>query len=664
MNPNRAPLPPAPAPPSSSQASNPPNLAIPPLQNASPALQALREHARRELAEILSSAEGLKTVIVDSALAGPLQLVLELHREPGVELVGTLSEEPVPTDSPSVFFIVRPSVESMRMVAQQVRSCVRRGLRTSHSLFFVPRATLLAEKALEEEGVFGELTIGHYSLDLVLLEDDVLSLELPDAFRDCFLDGDRSALYDVANALLKLQLLLGTFPVVQGVGPAAVAVNDVLRKLGKELELPEAEGAPEIGRLVLVDRTVDLVTPMATQLTFEGLVDEVFGIQQGFVELDAEMVQSELADEQRPQPLPGERVQWPVNSSDAVFLEMRDLNFTTVKAFLHRKGREIEDFYELRKTAKSMSEFRDFTKRLGPMQLQHRSLEVLSRLSKHIDRLLEADDFARRLATEQHLFTQTDVDVALEYVTETIDKQGPLLKVLRLLSIYSLTADGIPPRVYEHFRNEIFQTYGYQYLFALNNLAALHLLKPQSSSISSLSSTLSSTLSSSSAFTSSSSTTSSHSSSSSATPSTAFKHARKPLRLWNSNVNEKDPDDISYVYSGYAPLSIRLVETADQWDEMASLLAFVGPHFRYYQEHNYFANHLGSRQDSPSFLSQLRATTMTLVFFIGGVTSTEISALRYLSRKTGHSFIVATTQVITGDSLLSSFMDSLHHSFR
>ena len=175
-----------------------------------------------------------------------------------------------------------------------------------------------------------------------------------------------------------------------------------------------------------------------------------------------------------------------------------------------------------------------------------------------------------------------------------------------------------------------FQTYGYQYLFALNNLAALHLLKPQSSSISSLSSTLSSTLSSSSAFTSSSSTTSSHSSSSSATPSTAFKHARKPLRLWNSNVNEKDPDDISYVYSGYAPLSIRLVETADQWDEMASLLAFVGPHFRYYQEHNYFANHLGSRQDSPSFLSQLRATTMTLVFFIGGVTSTEISALRYL----------------------------------
>jgi excinuclease UvrABC ATPase subunit len=34
----------------------------------------------------------------------------------------------------------------------------------------------------------------------------------------------------------------------------------------------------EIDSLVILDRTVDLVTPMCTQLTYEGLIDEVYGI--------------------------------------------------------------------------------------------------------------------------------------------------------------------------------------------------------------------------------------------------------------------------------------------------------------------------------------------------------------------------------------------------
>jgi len=40
----------------------------------------------------------------------------------------------------------------------------------------------------------------------------------------------------------------------------------------------------------------------------------------------------------------------------------------------------------------------------------------------------------------------------------------------------------------------------------------------------------------------------------------AFPALRKSLRLIVDEVNEQNPDDIAYVYSGYAPLSIRLVQ--------------------------------------------------------------------------------------------------------
>ena len=37
---------------------------------------------------------------------------------------------------------------------------------------------------------------------------------------------------------------------------------------------------------------------------------------------------------------------------------------------------------------------------------------------------------------------------------------------------------------------------------------------------------------------------------------------RQTFRLFVDDVNEKEPNDISYVYSGYAPLSVRLVQAA------------------------------------------------------------------------------------------------------
>ena len=50
---------------------------------------------------------------------------------------------------------------------------------------------------------------------------------------------------------------------------------------------PSCAGGGPIDEIVLLDREVDCVTPMCTQLTFEGLVDETLGIKNGSVTLDA-----------------------------------------------------------------------------------------------------------------------------------------------------------------------------------------------------------------------------------------------------------------------------------------------------------------------------------------------------------------------------------------
>lgn len=46
-------------------------------------------------------------------------------------------------------------------------------------------------------------------------------------------------------------------------------------------EFPGSQNSifPVFDTLLLLDRNVDLLTPLATQLTYEGLIDEIYGIQ-------------------------------------------------------------------------------------------------------------------------------------------------------------------------------------------------------------------------------------------------------------------------------------------------------------------------------------------------------------------------------------------------
>ena len=50
---------------------------------------------------------------------------------------------------------------------------------------------------------------------------------------------------------------------------------------------------PEIDSLVLIDRVTDLVTPLLTPLTYEGIIDEFMGIKNSCVKIQAQLIGEE-----------------------------------------------------------------------------------------------------------------------------------------------------------------------------------------------------------------------------------------------------------------------------------------------------------------------------------------------------------------------------------
>jgi hypothetical protein len=172
-----------------------------------------------------------------------------------------------------------------------------------------------------------------------------------------------------------------------------------------------------------------------------------------------------------------------------------------------------------------------------------------------------------------------------------------------------------------------------------------------------------------------------------------FHSIRRNLILIHAEVDTVEPDDVSYVSSGYAPLSVRLVQSSMQgWSDKEDVLRDVllggggsggssaGPTGggggsnasgtansslgRMLDIHQTYPpqdlNALLQQQSPPigaplGTWAKSRPTKPTLiVVYLGGITFMEIAALRFLSKRDSFPFhiIIVTTKILNGTKLL------------
>ncbi|XP_043702644.1 vacuolar protein-sorting-associated protein 33 homolog isoform X1 [Telopea speciosissima] len=591
---------------------------IPNLDNAPLNLTSLREQSQKELLNILKNFRGKKCLVLDPKLAGSLSLVVptSVLKEQGVEL-RHLSTEPVQTECTRIIYLVRSHLSFMKLISSHIQHDISKGLQREYSVYFAPRRTVACEKILEEENVHHLLSIGEYPLYVIPLDEDVLSFELDLASKEFQVDGDASTLWHIAKAIHKLEFSFGLIPNVRAKGRASVRVADLLSHMQGEEPVNSSDmGAAEINTLILLDREVDMVTPMCSQLTYEGLLDEFLRINNGSVELDASImgVQQE-----------GKKVKVPLNSSDKLFKETRDLNFEVVVQVLRQKATSMkQDYTEMTTTSQTVSELKDFVKKLNSLPEMTRHIN----LAQHLSTFTSKPSFLGQLDIEHTIVEGQSYDICFEYIEELIHKQEPIINVLRLLVLFSITNSGLPKKNYDYFRRELLHSYGFEHMATLNNLEKAGLFKKQDTK-------------------------------------TNWPTIKRALQLIVDDTDTANPNDIAYVFSGYAPLSIRLIQHAVRsgWRPIEEILKLLpGPHLESKR-----GGYSSSSIDAiPSTLGNVDKVahgqrSLVLVVFIGGVTFAEISALRFLSSQEGMAYdlIIGTTKMVNGHSLVETFLGNL-----
>lgn len=80
-----------------------------------------------------------------------------------------------------------------------------------------------------------------------------------------------------------------------------------------------------------------------------GLIDEAFGLHNGYIELPHEIVIPAPPPGKQPaQKLPpGKKVKYPLNNNEKLFAEIRNMNFSNVGTILSRKAHEIDQSYKV-----------------------------------------------------------------------------------------------------------------------------------------------------------------------------------------------------------------------------------------------------------------------------------------------------------------------------
>ncbi|XP_038891944.1 vacuolar protein-sorting-associated protein 33 homolog [Benincasa hispida] len=592
---------------------------IPNLDNAPLNLRALREQSQKELINILKNIRGRKCLVVDPKLGGSLSLIIQtsILKEHGAEL-RHLSSDPIQTDCNKVVYLVRAQMDLMRFICSNIQNDISKGLQREYFVYFAPRRTVVCERVLEEEKVHHLLTIGEYPLYVIPLDEDILSFELDRSNKEYLVDGDTSSLWHIAKAIHKLEFSFGAIPNVRAKGKASVRVADILNHLQTEEPVNSNDMVvPEINTLILIDREVDMVTPMCSQLTYEGLVDEFLHVNNGSVELDSSIMGAQQD---------GKKMKVPLNSSDKLYKETRDLNFEVVVQILRQKAMNMkQDYAEMSTTTQSVSELKDFVKKLNSLPEMTRHIN----LAQHLSTFTSKASFLGQLDMEHTIIEAESYDICFEYIEELIHKQEPLVKVLRLLILLSVTNSGLPKRHFDYLRRELLHSYGFEHMGTLNNLEKAGLIKKQESKSNWLT-------------------------------------IKRGLQLVVEDTNTVNPTDIAYVFSGYAPLSIRLVQQAVRsgWRPIEEILKLLpGPHSETKRGGFLSSSSYDTLQGASASNDKVTdgRRTVVLVVFIGGVTFAEISALRFLSGQEGMAYelIVGTTKIVSGNSLTETFVEKL-----
>ena len=548
-------------------------------------------------------------------------------KEKGLETLRQISEE-------AVIFIIRPDKDIFNVVLEihLMLKALRPNL--TENLIFIPRENYDIIEYITTNNMLAEFNIENFNIDLIPIDIDLFSLEKENNIKEIYIEKNLSSISELANAVVKLETCFGKIKYKYVKGDLAQTFCDTMKEKEKENDLRISDD--EILGMIVLDRSVDFITLMTTNYTCEGLIDENIGINMGKINIKESIIKENIKQNNN------------INNKSAnhttAFGLTTDINpnFCSFRCMHYKVAlkyiRTVRDYYKdlfNNKNSKQLTlkELEKVTTKLKSFQNIQNNLIMNENLMNYVIEPLLDKEHLKFIEKEQNLLSGEYPNNLQSYYDEILCEQKDLVTLIKLMVIESLTQNGV--QNYQKLKKEILNIYGFQKIFLFRDLEMLGWLKEKQI--------------------------------------IKIKNIKDIINLTYSQIYEKlnlvseidqlaQAQDCSYVLGGFCPISLKIIETAvyGKWNSIIDILRKIPGETNYPEDETVISNPTKDRN-------------IMFIIFVGGVTYTEIEAIRFLNRKFAEEslnkkrkktqFIILTTSILNSKKILQNLGKEIYPAF-
>ncbi len=459
-----------------------------------------------------------------------------------------------------------------------------------------------------EQLIFPEFyTFYDFPLDIFPLDYDLLSLENNNSFQEIYLKNDTSSLVRLSEAITEIEILFGKIQNFYYKGDKGKLLhNIVLRKEDEENIKNDSNKNDEILACVLLDRNVDFITPFTTQFNYEGIIDDVFNIELNSIEVDSSIIDN---------PEKKKKTIY-LDERDPFYYMIKDYNFNKIRIFFPKR---LKSHSQILETGKKINDVKKISNNLTLVKQitnERTSLTNHIDIAQYISKIITNPSYKRRLQLEQIMLSaEFENEELYEFYDNEIGKKSDFYSILKMIIIHCQIKGGLKEKIFNKLKLEISLIYGFQSIILWNNLEKIKMIKKKDGN-------------------------------------DYYKSIKKKLDLIKHDVNVYEPNDPSYVFSGYCPISIKLIQSIFKkgWIGIKESLNKI-PGESFYPD------------DESSIINPKYNSNIVLLVFIGGISYSEIACIRYLNKEFPKMrFIILTTCVINAKRIFDTLFINVNQN--
>ena len=525
-----------------------------------------------------------------------------------------------------LIFMIKPVLDVLDIVISIVTILKAMKTNSKKHLVFVPSENHDAISRMIATQTINYFTIDSLNFDLIPIDTDLLSLENDNSIKEIYIDNNLTTIDDLATGFVKFEYSFGKVKYKYIKGDLAQIFCQRLEEKENDMGLKIND---EILGMIVLDRSVDFLTLMSSNYTFEGLIDEKIGINLGKMKIKETILKEGVSKE----PLTGNKlITYGLTSNkNPFYCAFRCMHYLDVNRFIFTIREYYKKLTNANKTKTGnlpIAKISALTKDINEFMTIKDKLVMIENILNYVIEAIQSSNYIKYIEKEQIMLAGNIPENIYKFYEEHLYEQRDLVSLLKLLILENLTQNGI--KDYQNLKREILNIYGYQHIFLFRDLETIGWLKEKVflGNLLNIHKNI-----------------------------VEFNHTQinEKLGLVNFRYNPTNIEDCSYVFGGYCPLSLRLIELAAQgkWNKYMDTLKKIQGYVEFPKNENVISN----PENNENIIA---------IVFLGGVTYSEIEGIRYLNRKYNEEylnkkrnkkiqFVIITTGILNAKKVFASF---------